>query len=242
MMRKVTVAFFLIVLFNVAAFGADAENNFQAISAEQAFDAQVKQVDPTTGESSKVALIDIRSAAEYHWIGAPAKVDMIVTTDGKEIKPYLGKVRGVHGHLSFITQNGDDFKSMFLSSDEVSEIFTDPISINIPFENWDEDGREMVENKNFKQEIEALAGKYDVLIIMCRSGKRSSKCDFNSSLFKAVYEIDGAKNGRGGFQGSSYEDIYNGYRGWPGRRTPNGENKSVSWSDTGLPIHIGWTK
>ena len=237
MMRKVAVVFFLIVLFNATAFAANTENDFQAISAEQAFDAQVKQVDPVTGEKSKVALIDIRSAAEYHWIGAPAKVDMIVTAEGKEIKPYLGKVRGVHGHLSLITQNGNDFKSMFLSSEDISEVFTDPIAINIPFENWDDDGGEMVENSNFKQEIEALAGKYDVLIIMCRSGKRSSKCGFDTSLFKGVYEIDGLKNGSGGFQGSSSNDIYNGYRGWPGRKSP----ASVSWNDTGLPIHIGWT-
>jgi hypothetical protein len=80
------------------------------------------------------------------------------------------------------------------------------------------------------------------LIIMCRSGKRTSKCGFDASLFKAVYEIDGLKNGRGGFQGSSYDDIYNGYRGWPGRKSLGGNNKSVSWIDSGLPIHIGWSK
>jgi rhodanese-related sulfurtransferase len=241
MIKGATLTILLSIAICVAAFGANS-NNLQPISAEQAFDAQAKQMDPLTKKTSKVAIVDIRSAAEYHWVGAPAKVDMIVTTNGKEIKPYLGKVHGMNGEISFLTKNGEKLDSMILASTDISEIFTDPISINIPFESWDEGERKLVQNKNFKQEIEALATKYDVLIIMCRSGKRTSKCEFDPSLFKAVYEIDGLKNGRGGFQGSSYEDIYNGYRGWPGRKSPGGDNQSVSWIDSGLPIHIGWSK
>ncbi|MBW2664519.1 MAG: hypothetical protein JRD93_21725 [Deltaproteobacteria bacterium] len=40
----------------------------------------------------------------------------------------------------------------------------------------------------------------------------------------------------GGFQGTSYGDAYNGFRGFPGRKTSFQEHESVSWSDTGL----GW--
>jgi rhodanese-related sulfurtransferase len=241
MMKSTFLAILLTMAISVNAFGAN-KNSFHAISSKQAFDARVKQIDPLTHKASKVALVDIRSAAEYYWVGAPAKVDMIVTSSGEELKPYLGKALNVNGDITFATKSGDKLKSIILTSSEISEIFTDPIAINIPFENWNESERKLVQNKNFKAEIEVLSNKYDVLIIMCRSGKRTSKCDFDSSLFKAVYELDGLKNGRGGFQGSSYEDIYNGYRGWPGRKSPSGNNESVSWIDTGLPIHIGWSK
>jgi hypothetical protein len=98
-------------------------------------------------------------------------------------------------------------------------------------------------NPNFTSEIEALASDYDVIILMCHSGKRTSNCvaDFNTSLFKAVYEIDqpDGKNGGGGFQGTSYDNAYNGYRGFPLRKTSFQSHPSVSWSDAGLPIHIG---
>jgi len=41
---------------------------------------------------------------------------------------------------------------------------------------------------------------------------------------------------------TSYGDIYNGFRGFSGRKTSFQEYESVSWSDAGLPIHIGWGK
>jgi rhodanese-related sulfurtransferase len=237
------IAFALIIgslLVASAAFG----NDFIPITAEQAFDAQVMQIDPISKKQDKVAIVDIRTAAEYYWVGASAKVDMIVTADGKEIKPYLGKVifDRKNDELLYIVKDKKDTKTKSLTPDQVQEIFTDPISINIPFENWNDEFTKTVPNTKFKKEIESLAAKYDVLILMCRSGKRTSKCDFDKSLFKAVYEVDqpGGKNGRGGFQGSSYEEAFNGYRGFPGRNTVEGENNSVSWSDAGLPVHIGW--
>ncbi len=100
------------------------------------------------------------------------------------------------------------------------------------------------------------------LILMCRSGHRSSAgADYLESLgYTTVYEIDnalkeeadaakpvGKRGGRGGFQGSGYKGAYNGYRGYPGRN-PKGmapgtvtadlldKDQSVSWSDTGLPM------
>jgi rhodanese-related sulfurtransferase len=246
MMRKIIIAVFsFLFILTYTAFGEEDGNYIEAISAEQAFDAQTQQIDPETQKESKVAIVDIRSVAEYHWVGAPAKVDMIVTTDNDEIKPYMGKVLyDREDRLLFSIMDEGKLKQMFLSANNVSEIFNEPIAINIPFEDWDDDNQELVENTDFKQEIEKLADedKYNVLILMCRSGKRTSKSNFDFSKFNAVYEIDGEKNGRGGFQGSSYDDIYNGYRGWPGRQTPSGDNQSVSWSDSGLPIHIGGWK
>jgi rhodanese-related sulfurtransferase len=240
MTRIFVVIFSLLFAANIS-FGKD----LIPVTAEQAYDAQVKQIDPISQKTNRVAIVDIRTAAEYYWVGACAKVDLIVTNDGKEIQPYLGKVflDRQKDVLSFkIKDNNNDIAS--LQTDEVKELFTDPISINIPFENWDETSKELIPNNNFKKEMEALSKNYDVLIVICRSGKRSSKCDFDFSLFKAVYEVDQptGKNGRGGFQGTSYSEAFNGYRGFPGRNTVDGDNHSVSWNDAGLPIHIGWGK
>jgi hypothetical protein len=96
-------------------------------------------------------------------------------------------------------------------------------------------------NDQFKDEVEALAtDEYDVVIFFCRSGGRSEGCleDFDTALFEAIYEIDqpDGKSGRGGFEGSSYSDAYNGYRGFPERLTEIQEHPSVSWKDTGLPM------
>ena len=46
-------------------------------------------------------------------------------------------------------------------------------------------------------------------------------------------------NGRGGFQGTSYSNKYNGYRGYPGRLTADDSNVAVDFMDLGLPIQIG---
>jgi hypothetical protein len=119
---------------------------------------------------------------------------------------------------------------------------TEDISIHIPTHIWDEAGCTKYANPDFAATIESLSADYDVLILMCRSGKRSNTRDFDTSLFDAVYEIDdpNGKNGRGGFQGTSYGDVYNGYRGYPGRNTWMQDARSASWSDAGLPVHIGW--
>ncbi len=99
------------------------------------------------------------------------------------------------------------------------------------------------------------------LITMCRSGGRSTKAamKLESLGFTNVYELDNAlkeaendKGGRGGFQGTSYDSSYDGYRGYPYRLPYNRSRKqitvqistdrirnpesSVSWMDTGLPI------
>lgn len=143
----------------------------------------------------------------------------------------------------------------------------DQIAYLIPWEFWDgvdKDGKSiMKENHNFnslmlktfgeplKDPIIANRG----LITMCRSGGRSTAAakQLEDLGYTNVYEIDNilkemenGTGGNGGFQGSSYSNKYDGYRGYPERlpsesvatdtdeiKTPN---DSVSWMDIGLPV------
>jgi len=242
-MRKITAilaTFFLVAVFAVESATA---NNFIPITAEQAFDAYANQEDPVIGFPANVAIVDIRSTGEHYWVGSCAQVDSIVTKRGYKVIPDKGKVNLIReGKLLKFKVSG---YPIVLPIRRVESIETSPIAINIPYKTWDDENCEKPPNENFVLEIEALANEgIEVIILMCRSGKRSSECVdyFNTKFFDAVYEIDqpDGTNGRGGFQGTSYNDKYNGFRGFPGRRTAFQEAESVSWSDAGLPIHIGW--
>ena len=228
------------VVFMFAMGTAYAENDAIPITAEQAFDAWANQEDPNTGGPANVAIVDMRTTAEYHWVGTCAQVETILTKRGNEINPDNGKVNLIQGGklLKFKVSG----LPKVLPVKFVEEITTSRIAINIPYETWDDDKCEKVFNDDFVAQMEALAEDNDVIIMMCRSGKRSSKPEFNFGLFMEVYEIDqpDGKNGRGGFQGTSYHDAYNGFRGFPGRKTAFQENESVSWSDAALPVHIGY--
>ena len=240
---KIKVLVCTVVLFTVLSGLAFAEK-VVPVTADAAFDSAALQVDPVTGKLSRVAIVDLRTAAEYYWVGACAQVEMIVTLDGKEISPYLGKtVLDMNKNIvKFDLMKEGKIAAQTLNVKDIKTMFKNPISENVPYMKWDEATQTKVKNENFKKDIEKLADKYDVLILMCRSGKRSSKCEFNFGLFKSVYEIDqpDGKNGKGGFQGTSYKEVFNGYRGYPGRVTSQQKNSSVSWNDYGLPVHIGW--
>lgn len=126
------------------------------------------------------------------------------------------------------------------------------------------DGTVVTENN---PDFEALAfqafgnDKDQALITMCRSGSRSTDAAvFLEGIgFNNIYELDNilkeeenGKGGRGGFQGTSYDNVYEGYRGYPARlphnRSPHkvtvqtrtdrikNPESSVSWMDTGLPV------
>ena len=239
-MKKIVRIFTLVFMASMFAIGivyADAV----PITAEQAFDAYANQEDPISGDPSNVAIVDVRTTAEYYWVGTCAQVDTIITTKGDEIIPENGKVKlKANSRILRFDVDGD---ATTLNVEDVDEIETSPIARHIPYKTWKDKKCEPVLNKKFAKEIEALADEgIDIVIMMCRSGKRTSDAEFDFSLFDAVYEIDqpDGKNGRGGFQGTSYSDAYNGFRGFPGRKTSFQENESVSWSDAGLPIHIGW--
>jgi len=237
MVRIFTVA----LMVSMFATGIVYANGAVPITAEQAFDAYANQVDPATGYSANVAIVDVRTTAEYYWVGTCAKVDKIITTEDEEIIPDKGKVILNSSDLEFDV-GGDPTT---LNVEYVDEIVTSRIARHIPYKTWKDKKCEPVLNKKFAKDIEALASEgIEVIIMMCRSGKRTCLCSecFDAGLFDAVYEIDqpDGKNGRGGFQGTSYGDAYNGFRGFPGRETSFQKHESVSWSDAGLPIHIGW--
>lgn len=242
-MALAAFVFSLVIGANTLVAQAQEDVNIP-ITANQAFDAVVKQVDPTTGAAARVALIDLRTTAEYFWVGACAKVESIIKASGEELIPKNGKVKMKRGNFLFFrveTPSGPE--PVILHVSMVETVNTTDISIHIPTHIWDEANSSIYANPDFAATIESLHADFDVLILTCRSGKRSNTRDFDTSLFDVVYEIDdpNGKDGRGGVQGTSYGDVYNGYRGYPGRRTKKQDAASVSWSDTGLPVHIGWT-
>ncbi|MDY6986630.1 MAG: rhodanese-like domain-containing protein [Thermodesulfobacteriota bacterium] len=237
----------------VAVTTARADDVPIPISANQAFDAVADQVDPVTGDPATVRIVDLRSAAEYYWVGTCAQVNRIVTKYGADIVPDKGKAKlTLGGRLYQYKVKGLPklFPVKYVESIETGLLRADIDGVvNIPYKTWVDDYCEgdlcdkRLDDK-FKERIEGLA--YDdgveVVILMCRSGGRTSACvvDFDTLLFTAVYEIDRPdKDGRGGFEGTTYGNFFNGYRGFPGRATAVQEHGSVSWCDAGLPIVIG---
>ena len=211
------------------------------ITANAAFDMFATQTDPLTGFEKKVALVDVRTRAEYFWVGSATQVDMIELKNGSSIIPDLGKVILDHeGKFLTYTLNGHDKR---VQVKKVDSLVHSPIAMNIPFKLWDESTAKLELNPDFKGDIESLAeypDSVEVLILYCRTGGRSSSCTgkFDTSKFFAVYEIDdpAGNRGFGGFEGPSYSTVYNGYLGFPGRQTSVQAVPSVSWKDSGLPM------
>lgn len=248
MKQKLSISYLLILFTAILVISNSAAADVNTpISADQAFDAYANQVDPISGEPAAVAIVDVRTKAEYFWLGTPAMVTSIVTQSGKELLPHNGKVNMRFGgrYLKFKVQRGKRLRRVFLSVNRVESIDTEPISYHVPYKVWDEDGGSLIANRDFAGQMNALAKNekngtgYDVVILMCRSGKRSNTRAFATEKFSAVYEVDNGADGRGGFEGTSYNGVYNGFRGYPGRNTRYQESESVSWADAGLPIHIG---
>ncbi len=220
-----------------------------AVTAEQAFDAVQLQVDPMTGQQAKVLLVDVRTRAEWYWIGAPAAAALVTMDDGRVYTPDLGKV--------FLKEEGkfldfeENHRPRRVRVSKVAGVTLAPIAVNVPLKLWDEATATMTDNAAFVTEVANLveAGSYDAVIFYCRSGHRSQQCltdDLVAALPVTVnyYEIDVETQppdlgGYGGFEGSNYGNAFNGYRGFPGRETRFEEIPSVSWEDTGLPIKIG---
>jgi len=242
MKKTTTICAVVVLMASLTVIGVpSAIAELDRITADQAFDAVIDQVDPTTHDPADVVLVDCRTAEEFYWVGTCGKVTRIDTEAGFPLVPDRGKVKLVlGGRLLEFELFG---KRRHLSFRRVAGIETDPIAINIPYKIFDYSDCSKETNPAFCSSILDLALEYDVIIFMCRSGKRSQDwlADCGELSGVALYEIDRAdKNGRGGFEGTSYDDVYNGYRGFPGRATRFQEHDSVSWKDAGLPIHIGW--
>lgn len=240
------------------------------ITANQAFDAVATGTDPVTGVgygAGKIVIVDVRTPPEYQFQGTAGKVDSILLNGEKTpLVPDLGKaVLTQDGKYLEYTVNGKQERT---AVEKIAELVTSPIAINIPCATWNEDTKKMdPAPERLKKSIERLADDgVQAVITMCNSGGRSTACvakfipEALASRFKAFYEIDRPGDqyssstqkvhlaGLGGFQGSVYNGVYNGYSGFPGRTTevqpilgweqgkPRGP--SVSWKDSGLPIFI----
>jgi rhodanese-related sulfurtransferase len=216
------------------------------VTANEAFDAVQTQTDPLdTNKDAKVVLVDVRSRAEYFWVGAAMEVKEITlkSSDAVNVEPIvpdLGKVHLSHNGI-FLDYNVDGQSQRVLVAD-VEKLEMSPIATNVPFRLWDEEMASLVPNPGFEAGInELITSGAEILILFCRSGGRSSACPEEfPDVFAGVtvYEIDdpAGVNGRGGFEGPTYGEAYNGYIGFPGRLTEVQETPSVSWKDSGLPI------
>ncbi len=210
------------------------------LTAEQAFDAVQHQVDPATGLPARVVLVDVRSHAEYYWVGTAAKVTSITPKKGDVITPDFGKVKLIllGKFLSFNVHG----RPHLIQVDKVASVAMSPIAFNAPYELWNETTSSMSLNPDFVNQMDPMVGA--VVIFYCRSGSRSdAKNAVAASIperFQAVYEIDRADTtSYGGFEGASYGNVFNGYRGFPGRDTSDQTFPSVAWKDAGLPMITG---
>jgi rhodanese-related sulfurtransferase len=217
------------------------------ITAEEAFDAVQSQTDPLSKNPATVVLVDVRTRAEYFWLGAAAAVTKIIlkdqSADAAPIAPDFGKVRLSYEGI-FLDYTLNDKPQRLLVTD-VEKLEMSPIASNIPFRLWNETEGKLDADPNpaFANDLANLiqAKGAQVIILFCRTGGRSSACPDqfpNVSQNTAVYEIDDPMgvNGHGGFEGPTYGDAYNGYVGFPGRLTEVQNTPSVSWKDSGLPI------
>jgi hypothetical protein len=195
--------------------------------------------------------VDVRTRAEYFWVGTAAQVEAIVLKGEEEetIVPDLGRVRLIdEGKFLEYTVDGSYARTQVA---KVASLTTKAIALSIPYQFWDEVEAKRVPNPEFESSIDELAEQgVEILIVFCKSGGRSTSCIVNldeeiAAKFDAIYEIDEPSGpdtgvrGVGGFEGSAYNQVYNGYVGFPGRLTEVQENPSVSWKDAGLPIKVG---
>jgi rhodanese-related sulfurtransferase len=228
-------------LFALAAFGTALGQVPTELTAEEAFDAVQQQLDPTTGGGADVVLVDIRDPLEYFSSGAAAAVTEIALSDasgclGGTHEPDWGKVRlfPEDGSVRY-ELHGQEIQ---VSVECIGSLELESIAVNVPYWRLTESGFKR-NAKNFYPAIEKLARDYDVLILYCRTGGRSSRAGIGvieRGIFpeEGVYEIDDPNDStpnRGGFSGPTYGEVYNGYAGFPGRLL-----EPVSWLDSGLPI------
>ena len=241
-------------VFAIAPFSATFADAPKPITADDAFDAVQMQVFPQTNIRASVVLVDVRDPLEYFSSGAAAEVTKIHFVNEKKaaVEPELGKVRLIHEGKFLEYRVNDRYERTQVA--KVGSLDTKALAYNVPFWRRNTSGWDKTSEGAFYEAIaEDFAPYYDVLILYCRTGGRSSLAGegvIERGLFPAdsVYEIDDpvpgpdgkTKNGYGGFSGPTFGNAYNGYAGFPGRLTPpdptSADHASVSWLDSGLPI------
>lgn len=102
--------------------------------------------------------------------------DYLVISPDEQLHTYspnLGKVLLIeNGTKVHFFAGEDEFTVDVVNVDGIS---LSSIAINIPYKFWHEYTGELILNKKFKKEIEALAAEYDTVIFFCRSGGRSER-------------------------------------------------------------------
>lgn len=221
------------------------------IDAETAFDSVTRGIMPGSGEqpgTTRVALIDIRDPVEYYFSGAAARVMELILKDreGNEITiDPVGKTRLLYGGKVLEYQVAGMARWTLVSM--VSKLVTAPIADNVPFWLRASDGKGWADTATteaaFYDAIDDYMSGFDVVILYCRTGGRSTLAargilDRYPEREGDVYEIDDPSglNLFGGFSGSTYANAYNGHPGFPGRFSMNREPPSASWLDSGLPV------
>ena len=226
--------------------------NINATTAMYAYETQ--DIDSNTGN---VIFIDVRTAEEVYWIGAPTQVNSITLKNGTVYVPdyFIAILEpscdGTDDMIHFTVDDSD----VWIPASSIATSHLTGVSYNVPVENIDSVTGEKSLNPLWGKQADAIieATGADRIIFFCRSGVRSSVgcyyefCPFRvlfGGIFSAqmvAYEVETPTiNGRGGFEGTDYNNAFLGYRGFPSRHTDSlSAEPSASFKDAGLPIDTG---
>jgi hypothetical protein len=95
--RRALLAIACTMMVFAAAVQAVAQVTPVPVDADQAFNAVQLQRDPVSGDPKIVYLVDIRSRAEFYWVGTAAEVTQILLWNDQTVVPDHGKVKLVNG-------------------------------------------------------------------------------------------------------------------------------------------------
>jgi rhodanese-related sulfurtransferase len=253
-MKRQIRSFAVMAAFLALTAFTTARADLTPITADQAFDAVAMQIDPVSGMSAPVYLIDVRDPYEVYMNGGPAAVEEIRLwgdEEGEGITPDYGRVRLVQeGKFVEYHVNGRYRREQVR---DVKSMAALPLATNIPL--WrlelipdaDANWKATFDRTKANYFPEAIKAQdyptWATLILFCRTGGRSSQAG-DSLLDLAVekgwtlYEIDdpAGEPNHGGFSGPTYLGAFAGYDGFPGRLTGRTRVPSASWVDAGLPV------
>ena len=218
------------------------------------------------GQVAQVSSVDLKDGSSV----VPDFYKTVLQQDKFESKQdSTGKKKESSWSISF-TIDGEETS---VPTDDIDKITTKPFAFNAPVEYRDVEANVKTLNPYIGSDVMSIVQQFNPLpqavIFYCRSGQRSTiGCYYGycTELFQGFlengivgYEVElsgeevGSEiNGNGGFEGSSYSNRFNGYRGFPGRMDIVDEDevgnlftneeatiKAADFKDAGLPITIG---
>jgi rhodanese-related sulfurtransferase len=213
-MVKRGIIYFAIALIMLSLMVAKNAEAFEQVTAQEAYDMAA------TGYA---AIVDVRTTAEYVWVGTCKLPDGIT--------PY--NIPWKIWAYNFAA-TGEKYKAGGIV---VEELFGFLMENTFP----DKTTPLIMMCRSGHRSGSAAAYLEDMgyAVVYEIDNKLAQEAD------EAAGKPVGKRGARGGFQGSSSNcpEPYEGYRGWPGRVTPGtvtgdltDKNQSVSWMDTGLPV------